>query len=233
MDTSDITTKCCRKCGNEYPVSNEYFYKAKHNLDGLTGTCSACLRAYNKQTDERRRERHNAYMKQHRATHAEQFKERERQRYQHRAKQQTEYQRQRRQTKAYQEHTREWRKRPDVAARYRMHDAKRRARENTHTIEFAEDEWKTCLNYFESRCAVCGRFGGLWHFIAADHWIPLTSVNCPGTIAKNIVPLCHGQGGCNNSKSNRDPNEWLEWKFGKRKAKVILKRIQEYFDGLA
>jgi hypothetical protein len=62
-----------------------------------------------------------------------------------------------------------------------------------------------------------------------DHWIPLSSPGCPGTVATNMVPLCHGIGGCNNSKCDRDPQGWLLEKFGERKALEILERIPAYF----
>jgi len=51
-----------------------------------------------------------------------------------------------------------------------------------------------------------------------------------GTTADNIVPLCSGEDGCNNSKHNAMPEVWLVLKFGKRKARVILQRILEYFE---
>jgi hypothetical protein len=68
--------------------------------------------------------------------------------------------------------------------------------------------------------------------MAADHWIPLASPDCPGSIPTNIVPLCHGEGGCNNSKGKHNPVEWLDRRFGKRKAKQVLARILAYFDTL-
>lgn len=53
---------------------------------------------------------------------------------------------------------------------------------------------------------------------------------CPGTIPGNMVPLCHGMFGCNNSKADKDPEIWLIKRYGKRKATIILKRINVYFD---
>lgn len=51
-----------------------------------------------------------------------------------------------------------------------------------------------------------------------------------------MVPLCHGKKGvpsgepsCNVSKHNHDPESWLVSRFGKRKARAILKRIAAYF----
>lgn len=91
-------------------------------------------------------------------------------------------------------------------------------------------QWEFALEYFGHSCAVCGRAQGLWHTLAIDHWIPLSSPDCPGTTVGNCIPLCHGEGGCNNSKHDLMPDEWLIRLFGLRKAKAILRRINTYFD---
>jgi hypothetical protein len=93
---------------------------------------------------------------------------------------------------------------------------------------FTAADWQAALDHFGGCCAACGRPPGLWHTIAADHWIPLSSPNCPGTVPENIVPLCHGVDGCNNSKSNRPAGEWLAQKYGPRKARAIQKRIERW-----
>jgi hypothetical protein len=107
----------------------------------------------------------------------------------------------------------------------------------THTL--TADEWQRALNYFGGQCAVCGRIPDMWTTLAVDHWIPASNPrpDNPGTTAGNVIPLCHSRSGvpagkssCNNSKSNKDPAEWLVQKFGKRKAQSILKRIETYFD---
>lgn len=112
---------------------------------------------------------------------------------------------------------------------------RRRARKHSLPDCFTLADWQRALEYFNGCCAVCGRqlndlFGE--HTAAMDHWIPLSSPDCPGTVPTNIVPLCHGVGGCNNSKSNSEPVKWLEWKHGKRKARQIERRINEYFKSL-
>ena len=66
--------------------------------------------------------------------------------------------------------------------------------------------------------------------MAMDHWIPIVSPDCPGTVPWNIVPLCGGAGGCNNSKSDRNAAEWLIGKFGKRKGRAILRKIEAFLD---
>lgn len=107
--------------------------------------------------------------------------------------------------------------------------AKRRSLPDTLT----DAEWQGTLAHFNGCCAVCGRPVGLWHTLAADHWVPLSSPECPGTVAWNMVPLCHGDGGCNNSKHARNATEWAVWKFGKRKGMAIVRRIETYLKSLA
>lgn len=119
-----------------------------------------------------------------------------------------------------------------VAVRFHRRRARVRSLPNTLTTA----EWTHCLDYFNHRCAVCGRPVGLWHVIAADHWIPVSHPECPGTVVSNMIPLCHarrdGEGGCNNLKLNKSPEQWLIQDYGRRKAAEILKRIQAYFDWL-
>lgn len=95
---------------------------------------------------------------------------------------------------------------------------------------FTTLDWKRALEYFGGCCAYCGRPPGFWRTLARDHFIPQAKGG--GYTPENILPACHGDDGCNNTKSARDPVEWLNEKFGKRKAKQILKRIQDYFDSL-
>jgi 5-methylcytosine-specific restriction endonuclease McrA len=90
------------------------------------------------------------------------------------------------------------------------------------------------LIYWHDCCAVCGRslqdlFGEVKQH--NDHWIPVSDPRPgnPGTVATNIVPLCNR---CNSTKSSKDPRQWLIERFGGRKAKVIITRIEAYFDWL-
>lgn len=121
---------------------------------------------------------------------------------------------------------------PESHVRKGIAYARRKARQFGLPIAFTSRDWRHALNYFQGRCAVCGRPPGFWHTLAMDHWIPISSPDCPGTMAINIIPLCHGIGGCNNSKHDKPPEQWLIQNFGERKAKKILKRIHDYFDSL-
>jgi len=109
------------------------------------------------------------------------------------------------------------------------HGVRRRARKRTLPLAFSTAEQAFCRAYFHYACAVCGNENGFKWTIGMDHWIPLNSPDCPGTIATNMIPLCHGMTGCNNSKSDHDPETWLLARFGPRKARQILARIRAYF----
>jgi len=59
--TQTPTTKCCTKCGAEYPATLEYFPPVKQKLDGLHSWCRPCFRArikeYVKKADPEKRRR--------------------------------------------------------------------------------------------------------------------------------------------------------------------------------
>lgn len=114
-----------------------------------------------------------------------------------------------------------------------IHQHRYRARLLGLPDSFTEADWRLALDYFEGCCAVCGRQSGLWHVVGVDHWIPLALTDCPGTVPSNIIPLCHGIDGCNNSKRNKRPEHWLTEKFGRRKAAQIATRIEAYFKTVA
>lgn len=117
---------------------------------------------------------------------------------------------------------------------HRIYTSRRAARKLGLPNTFTTADWQRTLGYFNGCCAVCGHplydlFGT--HTAAADHWIALSDPrpDNPGTVATNIVCLCHGSQGCNNSKKNHPAEKWLIERFGKRRAREILKRIETYF----
>lgn len=115
--------------------------------------------------------------------------------------------------------------------RYRMHAEVRRSRMRALPATFTVDDWHRCVDYWRECCAICNRPQGLWHKLAQDHWIPVSRGGA--YTSNNIIPLCHGINGCNNSKNDSDPIVWLTSRFGKRKAALILKRITAYFTWIA
>lgn len=97
-----------------------------------------------------------------------------------------------------------------------------------YTWTIAEREFMR--GYWSYSCAVCGNQEGFFWTLADDHWIPVTASACPGTVATNMIPLCHGTRGCNNSKNDTLPTVWLRRKYEEKKAIKIEKTIAAYFD---
>jgi len=101
---------------------------------------------------------------------------------------------------------------------------------------FTEDQALRALAYFGDRCAACGRPAGLFHILAFDHWIPLVSnrEDNPGTVAENMIPLCHSREGdtegCNNVKHSQDPYYWALRQFGDKKGRKVINRVEAYFN---
>lgn len=114
---------------------------------------------------------------------------------------------------------------PDEA---RQHVQLRRARKLSLPFLWTPNAERAMFAYWHYACAACGAQDGFQWKIVGDHWIPLSSPGCPGTVRWNMVPLCHGRGSCNTSKHTKDGATWLISRFGARKAKAILKRIEAY-----
>ncbi len=264
-------TRVCSKCGNEYPLTAEYWHK---RLGDFQYCCKACRRTYSreyyaanlekeKQYREVNYEKRLAYSRVYHAEHREKRREysrvyreenpekvrlsrktyREAHREQHRAYNRVYYVANREKLRVYARayHAEHREKKRSYAREYnrlcpemmKVRFQRRRARQRGLPAEYTAADWLRALDYFNGCCAVCGRqlsdlFGT--HTAAQDHWIPLSAPDCPGTIPTNMVPLCHGIDGCNNSKHARRPDEWLIERYGKRKAAAILRRIAEFFE---
>jgi hypothetical protein len=111
----------------------------------------------------------------------------------------------------------------------RINTSRRRARRQALPDTFTIEERQFMLDYWHHACAICGNQDGFFWTLADDHWIPLTSSDCPGTIAENMLPLCNGQGGCNTSKNSREAKTWLMSRYKPSQVKRILKTIETYF----
>jgi hypothetical protein len=103
--------------------------------------------------------------------------------------------------------------------------------------KLSPDVWAQCLDYWDNRCAICGRKPDTRYVLAQDHWLPRRSSACTGTVVTNIVPLCHsrvkGDGmytGCNDSKSKNDPYTWLALTIGQVNAEAKMREVFDYFD---
>ena len=104
-------------------------------------------------------------------------------------------------------------------------EMRRRAKKKSLPADFTVDDWNYALTYFKHCCAVCERPTSEKLTLSRDHWIPLSKDGA--TNPENIIPLCHGFDGCNSSKKNHDPDEWLGRTFDN--SAEIKERIQRYF----
>ena len=205
--------KTCSKCKKIFPATPEFFNRDRGFKDGLRCQCKECVRQRRQETSEQQIKRAAKY----RGSHRESLNERQRQRRTNDdiKRREAEYNRQYRQ---------------ENPEKHRAKLQRRRARKRNLPNTFTGQQWERCLEYFNHCCAVCGiqlrdLFGNIEPH--ADHWIPLASEYCLGSVAENTVCLCNN---CNLTKHAIMPTEWLERKFGKRKAKQILERIEAYFD---
>lgn len=225
LDAKEVV---CRACGITKPATTEYFPPYKSGR--LRPRCRKCANklteAWNSAHHEYILEAGREWYKENKVSHLEnsrRWREKNRDRTAIMYKQWREKNRAR-----VEQNQRNWRlnnheKRKVTAYR-------RRARKLSLPDAFSATDWQYAIDHFGGCCAVCGRPPGLWHTLAADHWIPLTSPDCPGTVVWNMVPLCHGNDGCNNSKFNRLASEWLIDKFGTRKGRAILRKIEAFLD---
>src|SRR5260221_6220997 len=115
--------------------------------------------------------------------------------------------------------------------RFKVYTQRRRTQKRQLPDTLTLADWQRCLDYWQDSCAICGRVASNNLSIAADHWIPLSDPDPanPGTCAGNILPLCHGTGGCNNSKKNHEPVNWLCKRLGSQTGKEKLAQINAYF----
>lgn len=105
--------------------------------------------------------------------------------------------------------------------------ARRRARKRallddwtTADMEFAEEWW-------EGKCAYCGLPQLNEDLFAEKHWDHFIPVSKGGpTIPANMIPACHY---CNLSMNNKDAREWAVERFGERKAKRVIAKIEKFF----
>jgi hypothetical protein len=217
--------KTCSKCDKPQPATTEYFSRDNRNLDGLRYACKSCQREYNKRRCAEDPEKYQAQ------------KQEQNKRYQksnpEKVKQLRERWKKENPEKVKASHRRYAKKHPEKIAEILR---RRRSKKANVPCFFTSEDETHALSYFNGRCAICDRplrdlFGN--HYPALDHWIPVSSPDCPGTIPTNMIPLCHGVDGCNNKKSNRDPIEWIEKQYSKQAARKILDRIRGYFESLA
>lgn len=120
-------------------------------------------------------------------------------------------------------YSREWKRNNRDKVRAKEH--KRLARIRELPSNFSPADWNAALEYWHGVCAYCGKQRDFWFYIEQEHFVPVALGG--GYTVDNIIPACKY---CNSSKCDSDPHEWVIKKFGKRKGKEILARIEAYFE---
>jgi 5-methylcytosine-specific restriction endonuclease McrA len=244
-DYTPIKTCSNPECGKTLPATLEYFPPSKTNKDGLRGWCRVCYTEYNRKykqaNKEAIREKDREYYKANRDSRIAYVRKYYQDNKEKSDNQKRQYRKANR--KAVNERDRKWREknREKVAEsnkrsrnknpeNSRIVLARRRARKLGLPDTFTTKQWFACLEYFNHTCAVCGnQLRDLFGTIEPhrDHWIPLSSPECLGTVAENMVCLCSD---CNCRKQAKLPVIWLTERYGTRKANIILQRIETYFE---
>lgn len=233
----------CSHCHRELPATAEFFYRDNRFPGMLAAQCKTCVaeRATAWNTDNR--DRHQDSNRKYRSAHLDEIRARGRAFYHdhkdaYRAYYRRNYaahlERGRRWYHANLEHARElaisrsrkWRSADPVRSRLIVQASRVRPLGLPHQLTVAD--WHRAVAFFDGKCAVCGRAEAL----TIDHWVPISDLQCPGTVPTNIVPLCGGQDSCNSSKADKQPREWLIRKYGEPEATQILARIEAYFASL-
>lgn len=219
----DTPQKKCSKCHKFQSL--DQFDRSRNRKDGLAQHCKTCRSAYNAANKESIDLANAATYQRDREHRLEKARiRREARREEERA-----YQEQYR--KKFPEKaravTKRWRRNNHPRRRLIEHNREARKRELPHT--WTTEQRAFMLEYWQHACAVCGNQNGLFWSLSDDHWVPFASPKCPGTVATNMIPLCIGEGGCNNSKHKSDPHTWLVRRFGQQKAATIERKIATYF----
>jgi len=222
--TSQPEYKTCPVCGISKPRTAEYFHRDESRPIGFSRTCKDCAR----ERTRRWREAHPARAEEWRKENPEYqsiWYQDNRQAHLERTKKRYDADPDRKLAT-----NKSWREKHPAETKSIGH--RRRAKRRGLPASLTGDQWIQALEYFGYRCAICGRPQGLWHTLAQDHWIPINydGDDNPGTVATNVIPLCHGLGGCNNSKADKLPKEWLTQMYGGRKAKRLMRKVQAYFE---
>lgn len=226
--THQLTLKrCCRgdECkspnGPNMTATSDNFSASKRNKDGLQNICRECSRAAsrsrNHSLDNARRsgainqwrEENPSKVKSQAASyyqsHADEAKQRSRTRYEDNPQ-------------VVKDRAKSWRQNNPGATKIQF--ANRRARKRNLPNTLTRQEWINCLSYWRNKCAYCE--GEAQH---ADHFIPLSQKECPGTVVENMLPSCAK---CNLTKHDNDPYRWVYSRFG-ASGNGIMFNIEAYF----
>jgi len=213
-----METKVCGKCGQELPMTKEYFIARKDSKDGFRNDCKMCRAEYDKEYYQD----NNAVCVEHNKKY-----------YQDNKMACTEYKKQYYQDNklahdekgklwcqankvARAEHSKKYRKgHPEL---YRMCSQRRRALKLQLPHSLTVAQWEKIKIHFNNKCCYCGKELPL----EQEHFIPVVKLgSCDHD---NIIPSCRS---CNSSKGPRSFFEWYPkyMYYSKKREKVILEYL--------
>lgn len=228
-----METKTCNKCGEDKPLTNEFFQKRKTSKDGFRNECKECMKTLrkkyyndnkeqiiNKNTQYRKRnwDEHTKRRKEYEQKNKEILAEKRR-RYNLEnkeivAKRKKEYAEKNKEkySKYYLEYARKNRDKCKIKRHKR--EAKLKRLPSTLTKE----QWDATFKHFDYSCAYCGSK----EQIEQEHFVPLAK---GGEFThNNIIPACKS---CNCSKQDRDFFEWYSKQdnYSKYREQKILQHL--------
>ncbi|MZK53479.1 HNH endonuclease [Clostridium beijerinckii] len=220
--------KICNKCGQE--LSLEMFYKDKKAKDGYRNPCKVCVKKYYEENKEKYRENNKEYYKNNKEKLTERHKKyyeenkeyyanHRKQYYKENKEKESELMKKWRQNnlKKVARCSRKWaRNNPEKT---RIKNQRRVAKKKQLPSTLNEEQWINIKNYFNNRCAYCGKELHL----EQEHFIPITKGG--EYSSNNIIPACRS---CNASKHDKDFFEWYpKYRYySKKREKAILNFLQ-------
>lgn len=215
-----VPQKTCTKCGQTFPATSEFFYKAKHGKYGYQSWCQNCHRVLNGVGLNPKNSVKDGFKicsrcKKNLPATLEFYYQRDDtaggvssqcrtcskevgRTWKLAHKEQI-----REEGKAYYHaHKDEYAERQrkylkEDPERFRVAVIKRRAKRKSLPIDFTTEDWQRCLEYWNGRCCICGRLPDFWHVLAREHWIAIidSRPDNPGTVVWNMLPMCHSTKG--------------------------------------
>lgn len=228
-------TKACSKCGEELPLTIEYFSKAKNSKDGFNVECKKCAAKRHKEYYESNKnkivERVRKYRKYNREkiikslkkyyeTNKDEFK----QYYETNKDKRTKYYKKwcNCNKEKIAECNKKWRKaNPEKG---RMYVQRRRSRKSSLPSSLTLEQWDSIKSYFNNSCAYCGIaeekcLRETSQHLHQEHFIPLSKGG--KYTYNNIIPACKY---CNCSKHDENFFSWYpkqEFYSKEREQKIL------------
>lgn len=238
--------KRCHKCGQLYPLTDQHFRRNRHgNLGSPCRNCIAegkrkwrsehpeLVKRHKSDSQKRHRDSANARNRKYEELHSDRLLARRRSTADNnKLRARLWYANNRERALAQ---SKEYNARPEVVERRKARNrgkynpnhalvvVRYRARQRSLPDIFTAADWRRCLEWWGHKCAYCGATDNL----SADHFIPLASPDCPGTVVQNMLPACKP---CNSSKGHSDPIAWLAKRLPNYALHEVLAQIAVYFD---